>query len=334
MARVALSLLDLVRVREGRDASDALAEAQDTAALADALGYTRYWVAEHHNMQGIASAATSVVLAHAGQRTKGIRLGAGGVMLPNHSPYVIAEQFGTLARLFPGRVDLGLGRAPGTDQATLRAIRTTPGRAQEFPQDVQELMHWFEPATEPGLVRAWPAPGAEVAFWMLGSSSFGAVLAAELGLPYAFASHFAPDYLHEALHLYRSRFKPSKHLSQPYAAVGVHAICAPTEAEARRLFTTTQMSFCGILRNDRRLSPPPINDIATFWTPREAMQVGQMLSCAVVGDPAQVRAGLARIAEDTQADELIMLADIHDVDARRRSLALTAECWALKTRQG
>lgn len=330
--RARLSLLDLVRVREGRTATDALAEAQETAALADRLGFTRYWVAEHHNMEGIASAATSVVLAHAGQKTRGIRLGAGGVMLPNHSPYVIAEQFGTLARLFPGRVDLGLGRAPGTDQATLRAIRTTPDRAQSFPDDVLELMHWFEPADEPGYIRAWPAPGTEVAFWMLGSSNFGAMLAAELGLPYAFASHFAPDHLHEALHLYRSRFKPSKHLAAPYAAVGVHAVCAPAEVEAKHLFTTTQQSFCGILRNDRRLSPPPIPDIEAYWTPREKMQVERMLSCAVTGDPGQVRDGLARIAEETQADELIMLADIHDVEARRRSLQLTAEAWGLEPR--
>jgi luciferase family oxidoreductase group 1 len=327
--RIPLSLLDLVRVREGRDAAEALAEAQDTAAHVDALGFTRYWVAEHHNMEGIASAATSVVLAHAGQRTRHIRLGSGGIMLPNHSPYVIAEQFGTLARLYPGRVDLGLGRAPGTDQATLRAIRTPPGASEQFPQDVMELMHWFEPASEPGYIRAWPAPGAEVDFWMLGSSNFGAMLAAELGLPYAFASHFAPDYLHEALHLYRSRFKPSKHLAAPYAAVGVHAIAAPTEAEARRLFTTTQMSFCGIIRNDRRLSPPPIDDIAAYWTPREQAQVERMLSCAVVGDPGQVRDGLARLQAETQADEFIMLTDVYDVAARRQSLALTAEAWGL-----
>jgi luciferase family oxidoreductase group 1 len=334
MADVALSLLDLVRVRQGRDASDALAEAADTAALVDALGFTRYWVAEHHNMEGIASAATSVVLAHVGQRTRGIRLGAGGVMLPNHAPYIIAEQFGTLARLFPGRVDLGLGRAPGTDQATLRAIRTTHERAQEFPQDVQELMHWFEPATDPGYIRAYPAAGADVALWILGSSSFGAVLAAELGLPYAFASHFAPDYLGEAMHLYRSRFKPSKYLAKPYAAVGVHAVCAPTEVQAKRLFTTTQMSFCGILRNDRRLSPPPIDDIATYWTPREAAQVERMLACAVVGDPGQVRDGLAKIAAETGADELIMVTDIFDPVARQTSLTLTADAWGLAPRQG
>ncbi|WP_225029126.1 LLM class flavin-dependent oxidoreductase [Xinfangfangia pollutisoli] len=326
--RIPLSLLDLVRVREGRDASEALAEAQDTAAHVDALGFTRYWVAEHHNMEGIASAATAVVLAHAGQRTQRIRLGAGGIMLPNHAPYIIAEQFGTLARLFPGRVDLGLGRAPGTDQATVRAIRQNPMQSEQFPQDVVELMQWFAPAV-PGRIQAWPAPGADLDFWMLGSSHFGAMLAAELGLPYAFASHFAPDYLAEALHLYRSRFKPSKHLAAPYAAVGAHVICAETEAEAQRLFTTTQMSFCGILRNDRRLSPPPIDDIDSYWTPREAAQVGRMLSCAVVGDPAQVRDGLARLQAETGADEFILVSDIFDVEARRRSLALTAQTWGL-----
>ena len=330
--RVKLSLLDLVRVRDGGDAGAALAEAQEIAALVDALGFTRYWVAEHHNMEGIASAATAVVLAHAGQKTRGIRLGAGGVMLPNHSPYIIAEQFGTLARLFPGRVDLGLGRAPGTDQATLRAIRTTHDRAESFPQDVQELMHWFAPADQPGYIRAWPAPGTDVAFWMLGSSHFGAMLAAELGLPYAFASHFAPDLLHEALHVYRSNFKPSKHLAAPYAAVGVHAICAETEAEAKRLFTTTQQSFCGLVRNDRRLTPPPIEDIDAYWTPREKLQVERMLSCAVVGDPGQVKDGLARIAAETAADELIMLTDIFDTEARRTSLRLTAVAWGLEPR--
>ncbi len=331
-AAVPLSLLDLVRVRQGRDAADALAEAQDTARLADDLGFTRYWVAEHHNMEGIASAATSTVLAHAGQGTRGIRLGSGGVMLPNHSPYIIAEQYGTLARLFPGRVDLGLGRAPGTDQATLRAIRTTHQRAEDFPQDVMELMHWFEPDDEPGRIRAFPAAGADVAFWILGSSNFGAMLAAELGLPYAFASHFAPDFLHEALHIYRSRFKPSRHLDKPYAAIGAHAVCAPTEAEARRLFTTTQMGFLGIIRNDRRLSPPPVDDIDAVWTPRERMQVERMLACAVVGSPEQMKDGLTKLQAETGADEIILMSEIWDKDARRRSLTLTAEAWGVAPR--
>lgn len=326
---IPLSLLDLVRVREGFGPEDALAEAQAIARHADRLGFNRYWVAEHHNMQSIASAATSVVLAHAGQGTQRIRIGSGGIMLPNHSPYVIAEQFGTLAALFPGRVDLGLGRAPGTDQATLQAIRTPPGAAERFPQDVMELMHWFAPADEPGYIRAWPAAGAEVAFWMLSSSQFGAMLAAELGLPYAFASHFAPDLLDEALQLYRSRFKPSSHARAPHAMVGVNVICADTEAEARRLFTTQQMSFTGIFRGARGLSQPPIDDIDAYWTPVEKARVGAMLACAVVGEPDQVKAGLAALQARTRADEFIIVTDIFDPEARRRSLALTAGAWGL-----
>lgn len=332
MSRVPLSLLDLVRVRSGRGPADALAEAQDTAQLVDELGFTRYWVAEHHNMQGIASAATSLVLAHAGQRTKHIRIGSGGIMLPNHSPYIIAEQFGTLAHLYPGRVDLGLGRAPGTDQQTLRAIRTTHQRAEDFPQDVMELMHWFEPATEEGYIRAWPAPGAQIDFWMLGSSNFGAMLAAELGLPYAFASHFAPDYLHEALHIYRSNFKPSRHLQKPYAVIGAHAVCAPTHAEAKHLFTTTQMGFCSILRNDRQLSPEPIADIEDYWSQREKQHVERMLSCAVHGDPDEVVEGLQKLQLSTQADELILMCEVWDPVLRRRSLELTAKAWGLAPR--
>lgn len=331
MSRIPLALLDLVRVRQGHDAAEALARAPRTAALADRLGYSRYWVAEHHNMESIASAATSVVLAHAGQGTRGIRLGAGGIMLPNHAPYLIAEQFGTLACLFPGRVDLGLGRAPGTDPATLRAIRTSWERSERFPQDVAELLHWFEPARE-GAIQAWPAPGADLAVWMLGSSTFGAMLAAELGLPYAFASHFAPDLLGEALDLYRARFRPSSRAQAPHAMVGCSVVCAPTEAEARHLFTTMQQGFCGIVRGDRRLVQPPIDDIDGWWTPREAAAVGRMLACSVVGDPAQVAAGLDRLQAETGADEFILMCDLYDPGARARSLELTAAAWGLVPR--
>ncbi len=280
-------------------------------------------------MESIASAATAVVLAHAGQHTKRIRIGSGGIMLPNHSPYIIAEQFGTLASLFPGRVDLGLGRAPGTDQATLRAIRTPVGAAERFPQEVMELMHWFAPADEPGYIRAWPAAGTEVDFWILGSSEFGAMLAAELGLPYGFASHFAPDYLDEALHIYRSRFKPSAQRNTPWAMVGVNVICAETSAEARRLFTTAQMSFTGIFRGARGLSQPPIDDISTYWNIREESQVSRMLGCAVVGTPDEVKAGLKALQLRTQADEFVIVSDIWDPAARRRSLELTAQAWGL-----
>ena len=328
---IPLSLLDLVRVKQGSTAIDALAEAQEVATHVDRLGFNRYWVAEHHNMQSIASAATSVVLAHAGQHTKRIRIGSGGIMLPNHSPYSIAEQFGTLAALYPGRVDLGLGRAPGTDQATLQAIRTPPGAAERFPQDVMELMHWFQPDNAPGYIRAWPAAGSEVDFWILGSSTYGAQLAAELGLPYGFASHFAPDYLDTALQIYRSRFKPSAQADRPYAMVGVNVICADTSEEARRLFTTAQMSFTGIFRNARGLSQPPIDDIETYWTASEKAQVSRMLGCTVVGNPAEVKAGLQSLQASTLADEFIIVSDIFDTKARKHSLALTAEVWGLQT---
>ncbi len=326
---IPLSLLDLVRVKQGSNASGALAEAQEIAAHVDQLGFHRYWVAEHHNMQSIASSATAVVLAHAGQRTKHIRLGSGGIMLPNHSPYIIAEQFGTLAALFPGRVDLGVGRAPGTDQATVQAIRTPPGAAERFPQDVMELMHWFAPDDAPGYVRAWPAAGAEVAFSILGSSNFGAMLAAELGLSYGFASHFAPDYLDQALQIYRARFKASAQCASPHAIVGVNVVCADTTAEARRLFTSAQMSFTGIFRNARGLSQPPIDDIETYWSKTEKAQVSRMLGCAVVGNPAEVRAGLLALQARTKADEFILVSDIFDTEARKRSLRLTAEAWGL-----
>jgi len=286
-------------------------------------------VAEHHNMQSIASAATSVVLAHAGQHTKRIRIGSGGIMLPNHAPYIIAEQFGTLAALYPGRVDLGLGRAPGTDQATVQAIRTKAGAAEQFPQDVMELMHWFKPDDTPGYVRAWPASGAEMDFWILGSSTYGAMLAAEMGLPYGFASHFAPDYLEQALHLYRARFKPSAQVKAPHAMVAVNVICADTGAEARRLFTTAQMSFTGIFRNARGLSQPPIEDIEAYWSAAEKAQVSRMLGCTVVGDPSEVKAGLQALQARTQANEFIIVSDIFDRAARKHSLSLTSEVWGL-----
>jgi len=267
-----LSILDLVRVTEETDARGALDNARDLAVHAERWGYRRIWVAEHHNMPGIASAATSVVLGHIGAGTSKIRIGAGGIMLPNHAPYVIAEQFGTLARLFPGRVDLGLGRAPGTDQLTLRALRRSPEAAENFPQDVLEVQAFLAPAGPNQRIQAVPAAGTEVPLWILGSSHFGAMLAAELGLPYAFASHFAPDELIPALQIYRARFKPSEQLDRPYAMVGVNIIAAGSDAEARRLATTQQMSFANIFRGARGLSRPPIDDIETYWSPMEKAQ--------------------------------------------------------------
>jgi luciferase family oxidoreductase group 1 len=322
---IALSILDLVRVTEETDARGALDNARDIAVHAEAWGYRRIWVAEHHNMAGIASAATSVVIGHIAAGTKTIRVGAGGIMLPNHAPYVIAEQFGTLARLFPGRIDLGVGRAPGTDQLTLRALRRTPEAAENFPQDVLELQAFLAPAGPNQRIRAIPAAGTEVPLWILGSSHFGAMLAAELGLPYAFASHFAPDLLIPALQIYRTRFKPSDQLDRPYAMVGVNIIAADSDGEARRLATTQQMSFTNIFRGARGLSQPPIDDIETYWSSGEKAQAMGMLARSIVGAPDTVRSGMKALIAETSADELMVVSDVYDHPTRLRSLELIAD---------
>ncbi|GGG38501.1 LLM class flavin-dependent oxidoreductase [Chelatococcus composti] len=321
---VPLSILDLVRITQETDARGALNNARDLARHAEGLGYRRIWVAEHHNMPGIASAATSIVIAHIAAGTSTIRVGAGGIMLPNHSPLVIAEQFGTLEALFPGRIDLGLGRAPGTDQRTLRALRRSPASADTFPQDVVELQALLGPPVPGQAVVAVPGAGSNVPIWILGSSLFGAMLAAELGLPYAFASHFAPDMLLPALETYRSRFKPSAQLERPYAMVGVNIIAAPTDAEARRLATTQQMSFTNIFRGARGVSRPPIDDIETYWTPTEKEQVMRMLARSIVGSPETVRDGIAALVAETAADELIVVSDVYDHALRLRSFELIA----------
>jgi luciferase family oxidoreductase group 1 len=320
-----LSILELVRVTQDTDAHGALNNARDLAAHAERWGYRRIWVAEHHNMPGIASAATSVVLAHLAAGTTTIRVGAGGIMLPNHAPYVIAEQFGTLARLFPGRIDLGLGRAPGTDQITLHALRRPPEAAETFPQDVLELQAFLAPASPGQRVQAVPAAGTEVTLWILGSSHFGAMLAAELGLPYAFASHFAPDHLIPALQIYRSRFKPSEQLGRPYARVGVNIIAAESDDKARRLATTQQMSFSNIFRGARGLSQPPIDDVESYWTPTEKAQAMRMLARSIVGSPDTVRKGIAELREETGADELIIVSDVYEHFERLRSFELIAQ---------
>jgi luciferase family oxidoreductase group 1 len=296
-----LSILDLVRVTEDTDARGALDNARDIAVHAEAWGYRRIWVAEHHNMAGIASAATSVVIGHIAAGTKTIRVGAGGIMLPNHAPYVIAEQFGTLARLFPGRIDLGLGRAPGTDQLTLRALRRTPEAAENFPQDVLEVQAFLAPAGPNQRIVAVPAAGTEVPLWILGSSNFGAMLAAELGLPYAFASHFAPELLIPALEIYRSRFKPSEQLDRPYAMVGVNIIAASSDDEA-----------------------PPIGDIDSYWSPTEKAQAMSMLARSIVGSPDTVRSGIDALVVETGADELMIVSDVYDHPTRLRSFELIA----------
>jgi len=315
-------------VREGSDASSALNNARDVAAHVEALGYKRIWIAEHHNMAGIASAATSIVIAHIAAGTSTIRVGAGGIMLPNHSPYLIAEQFGTLERLFPGRIDLGLGRAPGTDQIAVRAMRRSPDASDFFPQDVLELQAFLADPEAGQAIVAVPAAGTKVPLWILGSSTFGAMLAAELGLPYAFASHFAPDLLLPALETYRSRFKPSAQLDRPYTMAGINVIAAETDAQAKRLATTQQMSVADIFGGKRGLSKPPIDDIETYWSPVQKAQALSMLTRSVVGSPETVRAGLRAFIDETKVDELMVVSDVFDHAGRLRSLELIAGAMA------
>ena len=318
------SILDLVRVTETTDARGALDHARDLAGHAENWGYRRFWVAEHHNMAGIASAATAVVLAHIAAGTKRIRVGAGGIMLPNHAPIIIAEQFGTLATLFPGRIDLGLGRAPGTDQLTVRALRRTLTDPDNFPRDVLELQSYFQPVQPGQRVQAVPAAGTNVPLWILGSSTYGAQMAAEFGLPYAFASHFAPELLLPALQIYRARFKPSAQLARPHAMIGVNIIAADTDREARRLATTQQMSFANIFRGTRGLSQPPIDDIDEYWSLAEKAQAGNMLARSIVGSPDTVRSGLDALIAETGADELMIVSDVYDHQERLRSFELIA----------
>lgn len=323
--KVELSILELGRVREGFDRRTALDDARDLARHAEGLGYLRFWLAEHHNMPGVSTAATSVVIAYVAAGTSTIRVGAGGIMLPNHAPYVIAEQFGTLATLFPNRIDLGLGRAPGTDQATLRALRRDPASSDQFPQDVQELQAWLGPVRPGQRIEAVPGSGTEVPLWILGSSLFGAQLAAELGLPYGFASHFAPAALDQALQIYRERFKPSPQLAKPYALVGVNIVAAPTDEEARHLATSQQVSFANMFRGVRGLSQPPIADIDSYWSPQEKAQASQMLACSIVGGPDTVRAGMQAFVERTRADELMVVSDVFDPSLRRRSFGIISD---------
>jgi luciferase family oxidoreductase group 1 len=321
----ALSILDLAFVAEGATPADALHNTLDLAQHAERWGYTRFWLAEHHNMVGIASAATSVVIGYVAGGTKTLRVGAGGIMLPNHSPLVVAEQFGTLETLYPGRIDLGLGRAPGTDQLTLRALRRDYASAESFPADVVELQSYLGGAEPDQAVQAVPGAGLKVPIWILGSSLYGAQLAAALGLPYAFASHFAPDELMRALTIYRESFRPSAQLAAPYAMVGINAVVAETDEAARRLFTSPQQAFANLLRGGRGKLKPPIDDIETYWTPAEKAHASRMLACSFVGAPTTVRAGLEDFLARTRADELIVVAAIYDHAARLRSYELLME---------
>lgn len=326
---IPFSILDLSPIPQGATAGAALRNSLDLAQHAEAWGYHRFWLAEHHNMPGIASAATSVVIGHVAGGTKTIRVGSGGIMLPNHAPLVIAEQFGTLASLYPDRIDLGLGRAPGTDQPTARALRRDMASTSDnFPQDVEELQSYFEPPAPNQKIRAVPGAGLRVPIWLLGSSLFSAQLAAELGLPFAFASHFAPADMMQALHLYRTQFKPSQQLARPYAMLGLNVIVAETDAQARYLFTSVQQSFTNLRRGTPGQIPPPIDDIDSYWSPQEKASASMTFLCSAVGSPETVERGVLRFIEVAQPDEIITTAHIYDHSARLRSFELLAEIHA------
>ena len=319
------SILDLAPVPQGSTPGQALRNSRDLAQHAERWGYNRYWLAEHHNMVGIASAATAVAIGFVAGGTSTIRVGSGGIMLPNHAPMVIAEQFGTLEALYPGRIDLGLGRAPGTDQQTLRALRRAPENADNFPHDVLELQALLGPLQPGQTVQAVPGTDLNVPLWILGSSLFGAQLAAMLGLPYAFASHFAPEALLQALQVYRAKFEPSQQMARSYAMVGVNVVAAETDAEARRLFTSAQQSFANLLRGTRGQLRPPIDDIETYWTAPEKARASAMLARAFVGSRETVQRGLEAFIEETGADELMVASAIYDHGARLRSYEILAE---------
>ncbi|MFF6010259.1 luciferase-like monooxygenase [Rahnella sp. R3(2024)] len=322
---VPLSVLDLAPVPQGADAAQAFKSSLDLAQHAEKWGYQRYWMAEHHNMTGIASAATSVLLGYIAGGTKTIRVGSGGVMLPNHSPLVIAEQFGTLATLYPNRVDLGLGRAPGTDQRTMIALRRhLSGEVDNFPKDVQELQLYFGEVQPQQAVQAVPGQGLHVPIWLLGSSLYSAQLAAALGLPFAFASHFAPDMLYQALAIYRSKFQPSAQFEKPYTMVCINAIGADTDEEARRMFTSNQQQFINLRRGMPGKLPAPVDNIESLWSASERFGVDNALRMSVVGNKDTLRQGLQSILRETQADELMINGQIFDHQARLHSFEIVA----------
>lgn len=330
MKKPALSMLDLVALREGGTVAQALAIALRTAQHAEALGFTRYWLAEHHNMASIASSATAVLVGYIAGGTQHIRVGSGGIMLPNHAPLVVAEAFGTLAELYPNRIDLGLGRAPGTDRLTMRALRRDRVETeQDFPRDVAELQHLLGPVQPGQSIVAMPGAGTEVPIWLLGSSLFSAQLAAERGLPYAFASHFAPRMMMAAIDLYRRLFRPSKVLSQPYVMVGVPLIAAADDAEAQFLASSTYQRVLGIMTGERKPLQPPIRNFMQQLHAQERAAIDDFLGAAVIGDPDKVRSELAALAEQTQADEFMLVCDIFDPTLRLQSLDIAAKVLAI-----
>ncbi|MBT2763689.1 LLM class flavin-dependent oxidoreductase [Paenibacillus sp. ISL-20] len=329
---IPISILDLAPITAGSTAAQSLRNTLDLAQHAEKWGYNRYWLAEHHNMPGIASSATSVVIGHVAGGTSKIRVGSGGIMLPNHAPLVIAEQFGTLESLYPGRIDLGLGRAPGSDQLTSRALRRGPGSdGQDFPDRLGELRNYFQPTSGSSMrIRAIPGEGLHVPIWLLGSSGFSAQLAGQLGLPFSFASHFAPDYLMAALDLYRTSFRPSSELSKPYAMIGVNVICADTDEEAQRLATSPYQQFLNIIRGRTGQLSPPVDSMDDLWNLQEQAIVKRQLSFSAIGSPATVRAQLEQFQQSTNADEIIVAAAIYDHEARLRSYELLADVIGIK----
>ena len=326
---IPLSILDLAPVSAGSSVADSFAASKALAQHADQLGYHRYWLAEHHNMAGIASAATSLLISHLASATSRIRLGAGGIMLPNHSPLVIAEQFGTLATLYPNRIDLGLGRAPGSDQATARALRRHKVETEaQFPADIAELQQYFAAARPNQLVQAVPGQGLHVPLWILGSSLYGAQLAAQLGLPYAFASHFAPGMMQRAAELYRREFKPSAQLDKPYLMLALNVFAADTTTEAKRLFSSLQQQFVNLARGTPGLLPEPVDDINSVWQPHEKAYVQSALACSVVGNTAEVHQGIKDFITRYNPDELMLTSMMHDPQARQTSYSIAAELLA------
>ncbi len=327
LSRLPVSILDLATIVQGdRSPGDAFARSREMARQAERLGYNRYWFAEHHNMESVASAATAVLVGHIAGVTESIRVGSGGIMLPNHAPLIIAEQFGTLASLYPGRIDLGSGRAPGTDPVTCHALRRNlHADVNEFPRDVIELISYLGPKSAENKVQAVPGVGTDVPVWLLGSSTYSAQLAAMLGLPFAFAAHFAPTHLFAALEAYRAGFKPSRFLDKPYVMVCVNGIAADTDEEARQLVTSLYQLALGLFRNDRRPLPPPVPSMEGIWSPAEEAGVKQMMEYSFVGSPESVRESLGSFLEATRADELMIATHMYDLGARLRSMEIFKE---------
>jgi len=324
--RFPLSVLDLIPLASGVSSSQALRNSIELARLADQLGYTRYWYAEHHNMSTVVSTTPEIMIALAGEKTSRLRVGSGGVMLPNHAPLVIAEQFGTLESLYPGRIDLGLGRAPGSDQTTARALRRErSGSADDFPEDVAELMAYLGPRTPDQRVIAVPGTGTNVPVWLLGSSLFSAQLAGERGLPYAFASHFAPRLMHEAIRVYRNHFKPSAVLDKPYVMLGIPLVAADTDEQADYLATSVYQRILALMRGQSLVQRPPVKTMDGLWLPHEKDAVGSFLGLAMVGSPQKIRAKLEVLVEQTGADELIFTCDLYEHADRIHSYELLAQ---------